>query len=1057
MPRTRTLAKLTRPRLRGAVARERLFELLDQAQQDRSACCVVGPPGAGKTTLVASWLDARSIKGIWYQVDAGDADLATFFYYLGQAAAPFSRRSKRSLPLLTPEYLANVEGFSRRFFRELFARLPADGTLVLDNYQEVPAEHKFHELVALAVEEVPQGITLIAISRRDPPDCYARLIANENVAFVEWEDLKLTLSEARRITNERSQLGEEALIALHARSEGWAAGLTLLIEGLHERPDTSSSKPDAGHEAVFNYFATQIFKAASEDTRHFLMATAHLSQISVSVASELSGESRATVILEDLYRRHLFIHRREAGERTYWYHALFREFLLEQALRLWSGVQGREIRIRLAKLILDKGEHEEAFSLLCQSQCWDEAGEIITQQASSMLAQGRGETLRAWISTVPPERMNTSPWLAFWMGVSLIAVDQDSARTHLERAYDAFVRSHDTMGQVRAVSAIIGTYFFEWMNWHPLDRWIALLEDLFLAQPEYPSAEIELDVYCSMLIATLYRQPSHHLLPVCAERISALVESSLDVNRRLAGITVLLTYCNLANQQAFGRRLVDMAVPLLGDPSVTPLNRVWWYSRLSFFLCVIGDFQEVQACIDSANRIIGAHGLSGLKGGRVTLVAHEHWAMLGMRNWNRAAALARAMTQTARPSHPSEFWQSSQARMRLAICEGDIHAAVQEGPACLSGAINTGMTYLEVMARLYFAEALAEAGRAGEALVHLGRCRDLIRDSCLAYYEPEILLIEAYIARDKASKQRCLDLIAEGFALAAQVNELWRDGRLFQRVLAAMCAEALEAGIEVSYVRALTQRFRLEPPVCAGGTWPWPVRVRTLGSFELYAGENLISFSRKAPKKPLSVLKAIIAFGPQPVPLQRLADALWHGAEGDAATHALSVALLRLRKLLGAQDAIIVREECVSLNPSKCWIDANALESALQESASDAVTRIYQGNFLPGDTDEPWTAPRRERLRAAFIRHASASGQKLEASLRWDEALEHYLNGIATDDLAEGLYQGAMRCYLRLLKPAEGIALYRRLRQVLSVVLGVQPAPFSEALANELRTVARGP
>jgi hypothetical protein len=28
-------------------------------------------PGAGKTTLVASWLDARNIKGIWYQVDWG--------------------------------------------------------------------------------------------------------------------------------------------------------------------------------------------------------------------------------------------------------------------------------------------------------------------------------------------------------------------------------------------------------------------------------------------------------------------------------------------------------------------------------------------------------------------------------------------------------------------------------------------------------------------------------------------------------------------------------------------------------------------------------------------------------------------------------------------------------------------------------------------------------------------------------------------------------------------------------------------------------------------------
>ncbi|HUF22481.1 MAG TPA: hypothetical protein VMP00_17225 [Burkholderiales bacterium] len=65
------LAKLTRPRLHRALARERLFGLLDEAHQHKPATCVVGPPGAGKTTLVASWLDARGIKGIWYQVDPG--------------------------------------------------------------------------------------------------------------------------------------------------------------------------------------------------------------------------------------------------------------------------------------------------------------------------------------------------------------------------------------------------------------------------------------------------------------------------------------------------------------------------------------------------------------------------------------------------------------------------------------------------------------------------------------------------------------------------------------------------------------------------------------------------------------------------------------------------------------------------------------------------------------------------------------------------------------------------------------------------------------------------
>src|SRR5215813_7905535 len=146
------LAKTTRPTLAQTLARPRLFRLLDQAAR-RPVTWVWAVPGAGKTTMVASYLAARRKRALWYQIDAGDADAATFFYYLGSAAP----KRGRPLPLLTAEYRQGLAVFTRRFFRELYSRLPAPFTLVFDNYQDVPADPQLHDVIAEAIAEIPEG------------------------------------------------------------------------------------------------------------------------------------------------------------------------------------------------------------------------------------------------------------------------------------------------------------------------------------------------------------------------------------------------------------------------------------------------------------------------------------------------------------------------------------------------------------------------------------------------------------------------------------------------------------------------------------------------------------------------------------------------------------------------------------------------------------------------------------------------------------------------------------------------------------------------------------
>src|SRR5262249_45496626 len=142
----------------------------------------------------------------------------------------------------------------------------------------------------------------------------------------------------------------------------------------------------------------------------------------------------------------------------------------------------------------------------------------------------------------------------------------------------------------------------------------------------------------------------------------------------------------------------------------------------------------------------------------------------------------------------------------------------------------------------------------------------------------------------------------------------------------------LEAGIEVDYARHLVRRRGLLPPDSAASeAWPWPIKILTLGRFEVLRHDQPLRFSRKVQRKPLALLKALIAFGGREVREDVVMDTLWPDAEGDAARVALASALHRLRGLLGLEGAVLRQEGRLSLDARLCWVDVWAIEHLLAQ------------------------------------------------------------------------------------------------------------------------------
>lgn len=225
-----TTAKISRPTLPDIFPRERLFQQLDQAIK-RSVVWLSAPAGSGKTTLIHNYLDARHLPCLWYQVDEGDTDIATFFHYLGLAATKGGRHLP-ALPRFTPEYQFSVSNFSRRFFEVIYQRLEPHSIVVFDDYQDVPPDSAFHEVIVNGLCVLPPGITVIIISRTAPTERMTKLKAERRLSTMGWSDVKFTRDETEGIVAHTGwkPVSEEMLRSVHEKAQGWVAGVVLMME-----------------------------------------------------------------------------------------------------------------------------------------------------------------------------------------------------------------------------------------------------------------------------------------------------------------------------------------------------------------------------------------------------------------------------------------------------------------------------------------------------------------------------------------------------------------------------------------------------------------------------------------------------------------------------------------------------------------------------------------------------------------------------------------------------------------------------------------------------------
>jgi len=298
----------------------------------------------------------------------------------------------------------------------------------------------------------------------------------------------------------------------------------------------------------------------------------------------------------------------------------------------------------------------------------------------------------------------------------------------------------------------------------------------------------------------------------------------------------------------------------------------------------------------------------------------------------------------------------------------------------------------------------------------------------------------------------------------------WRaDGRLCSRYLGkqvppgAFVPEAHDAGHDVA-----------APTSAPTAGVSRVLRVRTLGGFAVWRGEQLVPAASWNRRKVLALFTFLISAPEHRARREQVAESLWPEEEPSSAMRKLHDAAHLLRKILdgpvpartmvrASGDLLVLDPAAGEMLPSD-WLDAatfmRAATAALagtERTACRSALALYAGDYLPDEPYAEWVVTRRESLSAlhlALLLHLA----RLDGAAGDLEGAERCLRAVlAIDSCSEQAALALMRVLAAQGERAAALRVYQVLATALETELGLAPGAEIEAVRASLLLLEAAP
>jgi DNA-binding NarL/FixJ family response regulator len=365
-------------RRRRIIERPRLIRALDRSSA--RVRMLVAAAGYGKTILAEQWAERDGRRVAWYRARRSAIDVAVLARGLSAAASDILPGAGRRLE----ERLAATQDPGREavvLAEILSADLvdwPDDAWIIVDDYQHVSASAASESFVDTIVQRTP--VRLLIATRQRPSWISGRSILYGDVLEIPQTALAMSADEVEEVLAGRHADLTPGLLAI---ANGWPA-----VIGLASVADTPPAENVDVPEALYEFFADEVYRALERPVRTGLAILGALPLVDRDVATELLGGERADAVCIEALRLGVID---ERGGRLE-LHPLAGAFL-EQRARRDAGDELEDAARSALVIYRRRHEWDAAFDVIDRFGVDDELEALLAEALDELLNAGRLATL----------------------------------------------------------------------------------------------------------------------------------------------------------------------------------------------------------------------------------------------------------------------------------------------------------------------------------------------------------------------------------------------------------------------------------------------------------------------------------------------------------------------------------------------------------------------------------------------------------------------------------------------------------------------------------------